>query len=371
MTKKIITLLLLATVFTSCKKEVHTNLPDGLYADIETAKGTITVKLEYTKAPITVANFVTLAEGKNNFVSAEFKNKPFYDGLKFHRVEPGFVIQGGDPLGNGSGGCGYAFKDEFSDLKHDKDGTLSMANSGPNTNGSQFFITHVPTPNLDGRHTVFGYVVNDGMKVVNTIEVNDKIISVKIIRKGEAVKKFDAAKIFDDNFKLDAENQKKQVLIDEGLRQKLQAKNQVLMDEKVSYFEKTKPNATKSTTGLAYKIFGKGKKPENGSTVYIEYAGYLENGMLFDSSNQSVEESYGKFNQQKQLQKGYQPFSFVVGTKTGLIPGFIEGLEKMKIGEKAVLFIPANLAYGEQGAGNVIPPNSNIIFEIEMLENLK
>ena len=373
MIKKIILLLILVTTFTACKKETHTNLSDGLYVDIETSKGTITVQLEYTKAPITVANFVTLAEGKNNFVSDQYKNKPFFDGLKFHRVEPGFVIQGGDPLGNGSGGPGYAFKDEFSDLLHDKDGTLSMANSGPNTNGSQFFITHVPTPNLDGRHSVFGYVVNDGMKIVNTIEVNDDIISIKIIRKGEAAKKFNAEKIFNDYFKNESENQKKQAIIDADLKQKSEAQNKIVMAEKVSYLNKVRVKATKSTSGLAYYISakGSGKKPATGSTVYINYAGFLENGMLFDSSIKAVEESYSKFNKQKELQNGYQPFAFVVGSKTGLIPGFIEGLEKMKIGDKAVLFIPSNLAYGEQGAGNIIPPNANIIFEIEMLEKQK
>lgn len=371
MTKKIIALLLLVTAFTSCKKEDHTNLPDGLYADIETSKGDIIVELEYTKAPVTVANFVTLAEGKNNFVSEEYKNKPFFDGLKWHRVEPGFVIQGGDPLGNGAGGCGYAFRDEFCDLRHDKAGILSMANSGPNTNSSQFFITQAPTPHLDGKHSVFGCVVGDGMKVVNAIQVNDDIISVTIIRKGEAAKKFDAPKVFNDGFKQDAANQKKQAQIDAQKNAQIEAQNKVLMAEKVAYFEKIKPKATKSTTGLTYKIFGTGKKPANGSTVYIDYAGYLENGMLFDSSSKAVEESYGKFNQQKELQHGYQPFPFVIGTKTGLIPGFIEGLEKMKVGEKAVLFIPANLGYGEQGAGNLIPPNSNIIFEIEMRESLK
>lgn len=371
MTKKIITVLLIITAFASCKKAEHTDLPDGLYADIETSKGTITVELEYTKAPLTVANFVTLAEGKNSFVPEEFKNKHFYDGLKWHRVEPGFVIQGGDPIGNGSGSCGYAFRDEFSDLRHDKEGTLSMANSGPNTNGSQFFITQSATPHLDGKHTVFGYVVGDGMEVVNAIQVNDDIISVTIIRKGEAAKKFDAAKVFNDNFKADAENQKKQAAIDAKLKAELDAQTKVIMDEKAAYFAQIKPKATKSTSGLVYKIFGKGVKPANGSRVYIAYAGYLEDGMLFDSSNKELETSYGKFNQQKELQRGYQPFPFVIGTKTGLIPGFIEGLEKMKIGEKAVLFIPANLGYGEQGAGNMIPPNANIIFEVEMLERLK
>jgi len=372
MIKKIILLFIIVTTFTSCKKETHTDLSDGLYADIETSKGTITVQLEYTKAPITVANFVTLAEGKNNFVSKQYKNKPFFDDLKFHRVEPGFVIQGGDPLGNGSGGPGYAFKDEFSDLLHDKDGTLSMANAGPNTNGSQFFITHIPTPNLDGRHTVFGYVVGEGMKVVNAIEVNDDIISIKIIRKGEAAKKFIAEKIFNDYFKNETENQKKQAIIEAELKQKSEAQNKILMAEKLAYFNTIKSKATKSSSGLIYTIVGykKGKKPSNGSTVYISYAGYFENGLLFESSVKSVEESFGKFDKQKELQNGYLPFPFIVGSKTGLIPGFIEGLEKMKIGDKAILFIPSNLAYGEEGFRS-IPPNTNIIFEIEMFEKQK
>jgi cyclophilin family peptidyl-prolyl cis-trans isomerase len=370
MIKKTLLLLLIVSTLFSCKKEEHADLSDGLYADIETSKGTITVQLEYTKTPITVANFVTLAEGKNTFVSDEFKNKPFFNGLKFHRVEPGFVIQGGDPLGNGTGGPGYAFTDEFTDLRHDKAGTLSMANSGPNTNGSQFFITHVPTPNLDGRHSVFGYVIKDGMKIVNTIAVNDEILSIKIIRKGEAAKKFDAVKIFNDYFKDEAANQKKQAALNAETKKKNEEKNAILMTAKVAEFDKLKATATKSTTGLVYKIIknGNGKKPANETNIFVNYSGFYENGMLFDSSIKSVEESFGKFNQQKEMQGGYAPIPFKMGTKTGLIPGFIEGIEKLKIGDKAVLFIPSNLGWGEQGYGELIPPNTNVIFEIEMLE---
>lgn len=370
MTRNFIALLTVAICMFSCKKTEQTNLPDGLYAEIETSKGTITVELEYTKAPVTVANFVSLAEGKNSFVNPEYKGKPFFDGQKFHRVEPGFVIQGGDPSGNGAGGPGYAFKDEITDLLHDREGTLSMANSGPATNGSQFFITHVPTPHLDGRHTVFGYVIGDGMEVVNKIAVNDEIVSVKIIRKGEDAKKFDAQKTFADYFSHAAEEQKKQAVIDAQIKKETEAKNQVLMAEKVAYFSQLKPKATKSTTGLLYKIIknGNGKKPATGSEVLINYAGYFENGMLFDSSIKAIEMSYGKFNPQKEMQHGYQPIPFRIGTKTGLIPGFIEGIEKMKLGDKAVLFIPSSLAYGEQGYPPVIGPNTNIIFEIEILE---
>ena len=175
-----ILLLSIATFFASCSKS-YDNLKEGLYADIETAKGNMIVKLEFEKVPNTVANFVTLAEGKNPFVSEEFKGKPFYDGLKFHRVIADFMIQGGDPMGDGSGGPGYKFKDEFHpDLKHSKAGILSMANAGPSTNGSQFFITHKETPWLDNMHTIFGEVV-EGLEVINTIEADDVIEKITII----------------------------------------------------------------------------------------------------------------------------------------------------------------------------------------------
>ena len=167
MKKRILFVFLVIASFYSCKDE-HSNLPDGLYADIETNKGNIIVQLDYERAPITVANFVTLAEGKNEFVTnPNLKNRPFYDGLKFHRVIADFMIQGGDPLGTGSGDTGYKFKDEFSDLHFDKGGVLAMANNGPTTNSSQFFITHLETPWLDGKHTIFGHVVEKGMEVVN------------------------------------------------------------------------------------------------------------------------------------------------------------------------------------------------------------
>ncbi|MCL9807621.1 peptidylprolyl isomerase [Flavobacterium amniphilum] len=335
-------------------------LPDGMYAEIETNKGKILLQLEFEKTPITVANFVSLAEGKNTMVSEKFSGKPYYDGLKFHRVIPNFMIQGGDPDGNGSGGPGYKFKDEFDPtLKHTGPGILSMANAGPGTNGSQFFITHKETPWLDGKHTIFGHVVT-GQDVVNKIAQDDVIKKVTIIRKGSKAKKFDAAKIFKDDVAKQVGEQKAQ-----------EAKLAKVKADKLAYFAKAKAEGTKSESGLIYSIVtkGSGKKPVDGSTVYVHYAGYFEDGSIFDTSYEGVAKDYGKFDPNRAAANGYQPFPFQAGRKDGLIPGFLEGLEKMNLGDKALLFIPSNLGYGPQGAGGVIPPNTNLIFELELLES--
>nr|WP_315179687.1 peptidylprolyl isomerase [uncultured Flavobacterium sp.] len=328
---------------------------EGIFATISTNKGDIVLELEYKKTPVTVANFIALAEGKNTFVTNEkLKGKPFFDGLKFHRVIKDFMIQGGDPSGNGSGGPGYAFKDEITDLKHNKPGILSMANSGPTTNGSQFFITHKETPWLDGKHTVFGHVT-EGMNVVNSIAANDVITKVTIVRKGVLAKKFDAPKVFSDYFNNKSEDQKKVASV---------------ITAKKAYLATTKATATTTASGLAYKITqkGTGVKPANGTTFYFHYAGYFEDGTLFDSSYEDVCKSYGKYDANRAAQNGYQAFPFEAGKKDGMIPGFIEGLENMSFGDKAVVFIPSNLAYGERGAGSVIPPNTTLVFELEMLE---
>ncbi len=371
MKKRIVLLFLAIASLYSCKEE-HNNLPDGLYADIETNKGTIIVQLDYKKAPITVANFVTLAEGKNEFVTNEnLKNRPFYDGLKFHRVIADFMIQGGDPLGTGSGDTGYKFKDEFSDLRFDKGGVLAMANNGPTTNSSQFFITHVETPWLDGKHTIFGHVVEKGMEVVNAIKQDDYMVKVTIIRNGDDAKKFDAVKTFRDYFTVESENQKKKLALEAENKKIFDAKYKVVRDAKVAALKALKAKAIKSKTGLEYVITkkGNGKKPTNGQNVYIHYAGFLEDGQLFDSSIESVCQTFGTFDANRAAQNGYQPIPFQAGRKDGMIPGFIEGLEKLSFGDKAVLFIPSKLGYGEAGAGGVIPPNANIIFEIELLES--
>lgn len=195
MKKIIVASLLLLVSFSSFSKTKKPKLEKGLYAEITTNRGVILLQLEFEKTPLTVANFVGLSEGKIKN-TAKKEGKPFYDSLKFHRVIPNFMIQGGDPAGNGSGGPGYKFKDEFlPEFKFTGPGILAMANAGPGTNGSQFFITHVATPWLDQHHTIFGHVVS-GMDVVNTIQQGDTIMKVKIIRKGKAAKKFKADKVF-------------------------------------------------------------------------------------------------------------------------------------------------------------------------------
>lgn len=351
-----------------------TSPDDGIFATITTNKGDITLKLEYKKTPVTVANFISLAEGNNTFVTdTKFKGKPFYDGLKFHRVIADFMIQGGDPTGTGSGSPGYSFKDEITDLKFNKGGLLAMANSGPATNGSQFFITHKDTPWLDGKHTIFGSVIT-GMDVVNKIAQDDVILKVTINRKGAEAKAFDAPKVFSTYFL----NKDEDAKIEAAKKTKAEA------DAKTAYTKKyapviklktaeiahTKKTGTKTASGLIYKITkkGTGVKPANGTQVNIRYAGYFEDGTLFDSNFEAVAKAYGKYDANRATQGGYAPFAFEAGKKDGMIPGFIEGLSLMSFGDKAMVILPPNLAYGANGAGGVIPPNATLIFEIEMTE---
>ena len=384
MKKLLIIALFVNSLFTFAQKE------DGLYANINTSKGDILLKLEFEKTPITVANFVSLAEGNNSQVEEKLAKKPYYNGLKFHRVIPNFMIQGGDPDGTGAGGPGYKFVDEITDLTHDKAGILSMANAGAGTNGSQFFITHKDTDWLNGKHTVFGSVIL-GQDVVDKIAQNDVINTITITRKGKAAKKFKADKIFKAYFDKKEENDKIQEAKNTEARKKLteveaekkrikaeeEAKKRKEIEEKLvgvkaekaAYLEGIKANATKTESGLIYKIIteGQGAKPTSGTTVYINYALYLANGEMLESSVEEVAKQYGKFDEQRKSMKGYQPFPFEYGKKTGLISGFLEGIENMKFGDKAVLFIPYQLGYGEKGGGP-IPPKTDLIFEVEMLE---
>lgn len=361
--------LSLVALFFSCNNNTTTTPPekvklgDGLYAEIETNKGKIVLELEYKKTPLTVANFVSLAEGKNEMVSPEYKGKPFYDGLIWHRVIKDFMIQGGDPKGDGSGGPGYKFADEITDLKHDKAGILSMANAGKGTNGSQFFITHGPTPHLDGLHTVFGHTV-EGLDVVNAIEQNDQIKTIKIVRIGKDAKNFNAQKVFKEYYEKAAADQKKQA--------DLIAKTKA---DKIAYFKDLKSKATKTASGLQYYIVkkGAGKKPADGSQVFLEYSGFVDNGtaLMFDSSDVTIAKAFGNYIPQKDAAQAYKPIPFTAGTKTGMIPGFIEGIEQLSLGDKAVIFIPSHLGYGEKGNPRaMIPGNSDLIFELEMMETM-
>jgi cyclophilin family peptidyl-prolyl cis-trans isomerase len=307
-------------------------MKDGLYALIKTSKGDINVHLEFTKTPGTVANFVGLAKGLIDN-TAKPLGDPYYNGLKFHRVINDFMIQGGCPLGNGTGDPGYKFDDEFNtDLRHDKPGIISMANSGPSTNGSQFFITHVETPWLDNKHTVFGNVVK-GMEVVNSISQNDEIISITINAVGEKAQKFDSVKAFDDFNKSKSERLKKE------------KENQLkLLNDISKGFSKTK-------SGLLYKFQTKNKseKPSTGDNVRVHYKGMLLDGTVFDSSY-----------------KRNEPIEFTLGIGQ-VIKGWDEGVSLLGIGDKAKLIIPSELAYGEAGAGGIIPANAILIFEVELV----
>ena len=344
MMKKIsLILLTLVLMLSGCKSSKYPDLENGLYAEIQTEKGDILLKLEPTKAPVTVSSFVSLAEGNNPYVKDEYKGKPFYNGLTFHRIvskatgQPqDFVIQGGDPLGTGQGGPGYVFKNEISDLKHIK-GALSMAREPkPGTNGSQFFITLAKTPQLDGQYSVFGNTIK-GFDVVTKIRKGDKMLKVNIIRKGDESKKFDAVKTFNKYMK-----EKK-------------AKEKTIEEKKVelaSDFKRKKAQAKKDESGL--RIFtvkeGTGRTPKAGEIVQVHYTGYLTDGTKFDSS----------------LDRG-KPIVFPVG-KGNVIAGWDKGIMQLKEGQKAIFFIPPHLGYGERGAGGVIPPNANLIFEVELIK---
>ena len=307
-------------------------MKNGLYAIVKTSKGNITLNLEFEKTPATVGNFVALCEGEMKNSSKDL-GVPYYNNLKFHRVINDFMVQAGCPLGTGTGNPGYKFDDEFHpELKHDKAGILSMANAGPGTNGSQFFITHVSTAWLDNKHTVFGSVL-EGMDIVNTIEQGDKIIDIKISRVGDEANSFNALKSFND-FNESAIQREKEI----------KENNLKNLNNISKGFEIT-------TSGLRYKITdkGNGNSAVVGKNVKVHYKGQLIDGTVFDSSF-----------------KRNEPIEFTLGIGQ-VIKGWDEGLALLSEGDKARFIIPSDLAYGEAGAGGVIPPNANLIFDVELV----
>ena len=307
-------------------------MENGIYAKFNTPKGSILVKLTHDKTPGTVGNFVALAEGNLENKSRP-QGQPFYDGLKFHRVIPDFMIQGGCPQGTGTGGPGYKFEDEFHpDLKHDKPGVLSMANSGPGSNGSQFFITHIPTDWLDNKHTVFGNVV-EGQDIVDAVAQGDALESVEIIRVGDEAKNWNAVEAF-RTF--------------EGSRLKREA---AAREAAEASMEKLAAGFEKTESGLRYQFIqrGNGKKAENNKTVAVHYEGSLENGKVFDSSYKR------------------KPIEFPLG-QGNVIEGWDEGIALLQVGDKARFVIPSHLGYGASGAGGVIPPNATLIFDVELMD---
>lgn len=356
--KKLLLILTVITTLVSCgvkipksmSKEEFKNLEDGLYAKMTTNHGAMTIKLYEEQAPMTVANFVGLAEGKKEN-KAKAKGVPFYDGIVFHRVIKDFMIQGGDPDGIGTGGPGYDFEDEFdASLVHDKKGVLSMANSGPGTNGSQFFITEVPTPWLDNRHSIFGQVV-EGLDVVDSIAnvektPNDKpvvpvvIEKVEIARKGDKYAKYDGVEAFET---AKANHSKRQA--------EAEAKVQAEKDAEIARQKELEAKALSTPSGLKYVILeeGTGAKPVQGDDIKVHYTLRLNDGEKLDSS-------YDRS----------QPLDATVGV-TGLIQGWMEALTMFNRGSKVFLIIPSDLGYGSRGASGVIPPNATLYFDMEVL----
>jgi len=373
-------------------------MQDGIYAKIITEKGEIFINLTYKETPGTVGNFVALAEG-NHENDAVSKGKPYYNGLKFHRVIPNFMIQGGDPTGTGSGGPGYQFNDEFHpELKHDGPGVLSMANSGPGTNGSQFFITEAPFPNGDafdsqgnlkncekprvGCHAVFGELVL-GLEIQDSISnvkvgpgnrpIEDVIIEeLNIIRQGYDARNFDAVNVWETELpKLEERKKQREEearIKAEEAQKALKAKAEISKEAFIKENESLKGRVVNFPTGLVMIFIheNNGKKPTVADKVLINYAGYLENGELFDTSWSEIAKKHDKYNEQRDKQNGYAPFSMIYNERASLIPGFREAMLNMNVGDKTRVFIPSYLGYGAT-ASRVIPANSNLIFDLEIV----
>lgn len=365
--KKLSFLILILTLgLASCQENKYPDLEDGVYAEFNTTKGVFVAKLYNEETPLTVSNFVELAEGTHTMVDTAYKGKKYYNGLIFHRIIKDFMIQGGDPLGTGSGNPGYTFPDEFSEnLRHDKKGILSMANSGPATNGSQFFITLKETPWLDDKHSIFGEIVIgqdvvDSLGQVATTKPGDKpvdqvsITELNIIRVGDVkVNSFSDAMVAAEE----------KVMEEQAEMLKVASATAAILASDLE-----KAEEMPSGIQVYFNEKGSGVKPAEGSKIKMNYAGYLTNGTLFDSNIEEIAQKYGVWDQRRADGGGYAPTATDYSKDAQLIPGFREGLLMMGVGDKITLLIPAHLAYADRGIPNLIPPGSDLIFNLEITE---
>ena len=374
MKTKFILFFIAYSMMFACENK-HTDLEDGLYAEFDTTMGKMLIKLTYEKTPVTVANFVALAEGNHPKVDKDFEGIKYYDGLIFHRVIDGFMIQGGDPKGDGSGGPGYKFLDEIDEtLIHDKPGILSMANSGPGTNGSQFFITEVPTPHLNFKHTVFGHIV-DGIEIQDAISnvetavadrpvIDVRIKKLKIIRIGDKAKDFNAVKTWN-------EIEPKLFIIQEEKKRAALAKMDSLAKIEKAKIDKFRGKSKKLKSGVeVYTIKkGKGVKPVDGDEIFFNYEGYLSiNGVLFGTNRKDIMIAYDRYSKDDENKGWYDPQKIKFSSNMQLIEGFKEVLTNMNLGDKVFAYIPSELGYGERAMGNRIPANSDLAFIIELVD---
>lgn len=381
--KKGVYILAILFVVIGCQSAKYKDLKDGLYAEIQTNKGDILLELYTDAAPMTVANLVSLSEGTNNKVADSLVGKKFYDGIRFHRVVNNFVIQGGDPTETGRGTAGYRFGDEFTKdengallYKHDDAGMLSMANGGPESNGSQFFVTHKPIPHLDGKHTVFGKTIvnstqlsalknqfKDSLKlkksidslrmvVVNNIVQFDTINTIEIIRIGSKAKSFNAAEVFDAEMISYSQNQKSRKEQEASAEVARYAK---YLEDKVTFLAKMdEGKAIKTSSGLRILMLEKnpsGKKIVTNKPIKAHFTLYTADGVQIQSTKESN-----------------KPFVFQLDdAQKPMITGFKEGVKNMRVGEKVRLFIPYYIGFGEAKYGP-FPAKSDLVFEVEILE---
>ena len=323
---------------------------------LETNQGDIVIELYSDQMPITAGNFEKLV------------GEGFYDGIIFHRVIEDFMIQGGDPTGTGMGGPGYKIKDEFVKGPSNTRGTLSMANSGPGTNGSQFFITLKETPWLDGKHSVFGEIVIgqdivDSLGVVETSKPGDKPVDPVLIKELKIIRVGDVSLLSFNEAMIAAEDKVKEE----------QAASLVIAaaTAKVLASDLEKGKEMPSGIKVYFNKKGSGVKPAQGSKIKMNYAGYLANGTLFDSNIEEIAKKYNVWDHRRADGGGYAPTATDYSKDAQLIPGFREGLLMMGVGDKITLFIPTHLAYGERGIPNLIPPGSDLIFNLEIVEIVK